>query len=197
MKSTEVFTQLSDKDIVDCLFSPSKQHSPPPVHLSKSLFEPLLEDPRDVPFVENTVALLGLMFSSIYLVFFKFDWLHFAAHVAVYVRYATSFTLMVHCVNHRPIYKKKFRALEYIIPYVLAPFNGQTWETFYFHHNKMHHIEDNGPGDLRFDLFSFLNHFSCTLMYQRDNVYHFIQYILRFFFCIGTELPLYFFRKGW
>lgn len=42
-----------------------------------------------------------------------------------------------------------------------------------------------GPGDL-----------SSTIRYQRDDVFHFLHYYLRFLFFIWLELPLYFIRKG-
>ncbi|KAI8831116.1 hypothetical protein BC829DRAFT_409848 [Chytridium lagenaria] len=57
----------------------------------------------------------------------------------------------------------KFSALEQWFPVLLGPLFGQTIYTYYFHHIKMHHVEDNAPGDL-----------SSTLFFQRDNPIHFL-----------------------
>jgi len=74
---------------------------------------------------------------------------------------------------------------DYAIHYLLGPFYGETWNTFYYHHVKHHHVEDNGVDDL-----------SSTIWFDRDNIFHFAQYFGRFYFLIGIELPLYFIRKG-
>jgi len=42
-----------------------------------------------------------------------------------------------------------------------------------------------GPGDL-----------SSTIRYQRDNVFHFLHYYVRFLFLVWAELPYYFLQKG-
>lgn len=62
---------------------------------------------------------------------------------------------------------------------------GETWNTFYYHHVKHHHIEDNGIEDL-----------SATIWYDRDNWLHFAAYFFRFYFFIALELPIYFIKKG-
>ncbi|KAF3061905.1 hypothetical protein GL218_03556 [Daldinia childiae] len=46
------------------------------------------------------------------------------------------------------------------------------------------HVEGNGPDDL-----------SSTVRYQRDNIWHFLHYVGRFYFLVWLDLPLYFFRK--
>lgn len=53
------------------------------------------------------------------------------------------------------------------------------------HHVKHHHVEGNGPDDL-----------STTIRHQRDNVWHFLQYVGRFYFFIWFDLPGYFIRKN-
>ena len=62
---------------------------------------------------------------------------------------------------------------------------GHTWDSYYYHHVKHHHVEGNGPADL-----------SSTIRYQRDSLRHFLHYWARFMFLIWAELPLYFARKG-
>eukprot|EP00842_Homolaphlyctis_polyrhiza_P004361 jgi/Hompol1/4926/HPOL_004030-RA len=92
---------------------------------------------------------------------------------------------MLHCVCHRKIASKNFPYLDSIVHVVLSPFFGETWNTFYYHHVKHHHVEDNAPTDL-----------SSTIWYDRDNALHFAIYFFRFYFLIIFELPLYFIRKG-
>ncbi|KAI9217597.1 hypothetical protein BC828DRAFT_351340 [Blastocladiella britannica] len=146
----------------------------------------VLRDPRDTVFIKTIAWLLIGSASALYLVLGRWSWWHFAAHAAWVGRHATTFVLMLHCVCHRPLFARHVHALNWIVPYVLAPFYGHTWDTFYFHHIKHHHIEDNGPHDL-----------SSTLSYQRDSPLHFAIYFARFFFLTVVELPLYFYRKGW
>jgi hypothetical protein len=92
---------------------------------------------------------------------------------------------MLHCVSHKKLSKSSYPWADKLVFYVLAPFYGQTWNTFYYHHVKHHHIEDNGPLDL-----------SSTIWYDRDNWVHFLIYFSRFYFLIGIELPAYFVKKG-
>lgn len=61
---------------------------------------------------------------------------------------------------------------------------GHTWNSYFYHHVKHHHIEANGPDDL-----------SSTIRYQRDDLLHFLHYVGRFFFLIWLDLPIYFIRK--
>ncbi|ORZ36640.1 hypothetical protein BCR44DRAFT_131530 [Catenaria anguillulae PL171] len=145
-----------------------------------------LRDPRDTVFVKTTLWLSLGVLSSLYLVLVRFTWWHFALHAAWVGKHATTYVLMLHCVCHRPLYKAKYHALNWIAPYALGPFYGHTWDTFYFHHIKHHHIEDNGPHDL-----------SSTLRYQRDSALHFFIYFSRFFLFTLIELPRYFLQKGW
>lgn len=62
---------------------------------------------------------------------------------------------------------------------------GHTWNSYYYHHIKHHHVEGNGPDDL-----------SSTIRYQRDSIPDFLHYVLRFMFFIWIELPIYFIRRG-
>ncbi|KAI7203019.1 acylamide-delta3(E)-desaturase [Hortaea werneckii] len=74
--------------------------------------------------------------------------------------------------------------LDKTFPYVLEPLMGHTWDSYYYHHVKHHHVEGNGPGDL-----------SSTIRYQRDDIGHFLHYVGRFMFFIWLELPLYFMQR--
>ena len=75
--------------------------------------------------------------------------------------------------------------LDFTFPYLTEPLMGHTWDSYYYHHVKHHHVEGNGPDDL-----------SSTVRYQRDDVLHFLHYVGRFLFFTWLELPLYFLRKN-
>jgi len=119
----------------------------------------------------------------------RFNVVHAALHLfLVMVVYAETYMAMLHVSSHRVLYRgtgARVWCLNAIIPYVLSLGFGQTWETYFFHHIKHHHIEDNGPSDL-----------SSTAPYQRDSFSHFMMYFARFLLGIQVELGLYFWRKG-
>jgi fatty acid desaturase len=83
---------------------------------------------------------------------------------------AGRYTLMLHAVCHRPLFKRDHPWLDAYIPWILGPFLGHTPNSFYVHHIGMHHPENNEAEDL-----------SCTLSYQRDHFGSFVHYWARFF----------------
>jgi fatty acid desaturase len=92
-----------------------------------------------------------------------------------------SFT--THAIDHYS--KKKFGIFSLWIPYVIGQFCGQTWNTYYFHHIKMHHVTDNGPEDA-----------SSTLLYQRDSILGWLIYFGRFYFWNWYDMGFFFFHKS-
>ena len=80
---------------------------------------------------------------------------------------------------------RRFWAVDSLFPYITNPLMGHTWNSYFYHHVKHHHVEGNGPGDL-----------SSTMPYQRDDLWNFLCYLGRFIFLVWLELPLYFIRKG-
>lgn len=118
--------------------------------------------------------------------FQSFSFLHAALHIVVVMYFcAETFMSMLHNTSHSPLFLDEYSWFNLIIPYVLCPFFGQTWNTYFFHHVKHHHVEDNSLADL-----------SSTRGYQRDSRLHFLIYFLRFALLIQIELPWYFVRKG-
>jgi hypothetical protein len=111
--------------------------------------------------------------------------MHAALHLFfVMVVCTETYMAMLHNASHRCLYKAPFKAFNVVIPYGLCLVFGQTWNTYFLHHVKHHHVEDNGPNDL-----------SSTSKYPRDSLIHFLLYFGRFFFGVSIELPLYFVRK--
>jgi fatty acid desaturase len=94
------------------------------------------------------------------------------------------FTLMLHFTSHRPLFKKGHGLLNRVIPWLLAPFFGQTPNTYFAHHMGMHHREENLAADL-----------SSTGRFQRDRLDHWLRYYLRFMLIGLPELCLYFARR--
>ena len=123
--------------------------------------------------------------SAIYL-YYDFHYLHGLIHVLVTVWFSGSFTLMMHNhIHNNGILSRSWGAFDFFFPYVLEPLMGHTWDSYYYHHVKHHHVEGNGPDDL-----------SSTIRYQRDSIWAFLHYEYRFIVFGWCELPLYFAKKG-
>ncbi|KAI7653019.1 acylamide-delta3(E)-desaturase, partial [Hortaea werneckii] len=100
------------------------------------------------------------------------------------VRHPTDVVFLTHLLLYSRILNGSWAWLDKAFPYVLEPLMGHTWDSYYYHHVKHHHVEGNGPGDL-----------SSTIRYQRDDIGHFLHYVGRFMFLIWLELPLYFIQR--
>ncbi len=150
----------------------------------------LLNDERDLPFVYLTLKVSYTMLPFVAILFLPVvnAWIWGAAAIIYLylnnVTYKGPFGLMLHCTSHRPLYKKKYAALNYVIPWVLAPFFGQSPDTYFAHHIGMHHAENNLEADE-----------SSTMPYQRDSGRGFTLYFLRFLFTGIYTLVAYHFMK--
>ena len=79
------------------------------------------------------------------------------------------FVLALHFSAHTPIIKPQWLNRFYV-EYICCPFFGIPCGMYKYHHIVMHHKENNiHPKDL-----------SSTMPYQRDNVFHFLFYWIRF-----------------
>ncbi len=103
----------------------------------------------------------------------------------LFTRYMGRYVLMLHCVSHRPLFKKQHALLPWFIPAVLGPFFGQPPQSYYAHHIGMHHGEENLLGDL-----------STTLCYRRDSFTDWLHYWARFFVSGQVHLHNYFKHTG-
>ncbi|KAF4973990.1 hypothetical protein FZEAL_9058 [Fusarium zealandicum] len=140
----------------------------------------------DVVMVVHLVLYFTTSVPSAAFLFWRFSWIHGILHSLMQFSYIGTYTLMMHQhIHQRGILSKRFAAFDLLFPYLTDPLMGHTWNSYFYHHVKHHHVEGNGPNDL-----------SSTLRYQRDNVWHFLHYVGRFLLFILIELPLYFIRKG-
>lgn len=155
---------------------------PPARNFVERWFARRLKDERDLKFVRISM-LLSVTMVPISLSFFFWDFPWWLAAIWVPLLFAKGvgrYSLMLHAVSHRPIFKRDHKWMEYYIPWVLGPFTGHTPTSFYVHHMGMHHPENNLETDQ-----------STTLPYQRDRFGDFMHYWTRFFFFGYTHLYRY------
>lgn len=139
----------------------------------------------DVVFLTHLILYFFTLVPSAILLFYSFSWGKVALHWFLVLR-SVSYTLLMHQHIHGGgVLAKRYAWFDRVFPYILDPIMGHTWNTYYYHHVKHHHVEGNGPADL-----------SSTLRYQRDDTLDFIRYLVRFLLLVDLELPYYFVRKG-
>lgn len=139
----------------------------------------------DVVMVTHLILYFTTSVPSALYLFWNFSYLHGFLHFAMQGYYVGTYTLMMHQHIHmRGILAPRFWLIDRLFPYITDPLMGHTWNTYFYHHVKHHHVEGNGPDDL-----------SSTLRYQRDSLPDFLCYLGRFYFLVWLELPLYFLAK--
>ncbi|KAI0805039.1 fatty acid desaturase [Xylaria sp. FL0064] len=142
----------------------------------------------DVVMVTHLIMYFTTSLPSAVLLFYRFSYLHGILHVLLQGWYIGAYTLLRHQhIHQRGVLAKRswMQLFDHAFPYVMDPLMGHTWNSYFYHHVKHHHVEGNGPEDL-----------SSTVRYQRDNIWHFAHYVGRFYFFVWLDLPLYFMRKG-
>ena len=109
-----------------------------------------LRDPRDLVFVRVAFALAclvwpvsALLYAGALPLVVGFVWLP-----TLFMVGAGRFTLLLHAICHRPLFRRERAAWEHAIPWLLGPFFGHTPDSFYVHHIGMHHPENNEAEDL-------------------------------------------------
>ncbi len=143
----------------------------------------------DVVFVTHLLLYFSTVVpSAAVLLFWRFSWLHGVLHLLFVLGGCIgAYTIMMHQHIHQGGVLRRDRwwaaAADRLFPYVLDPLIGHTWNSYYYHHVKHHHVEANGPDDL-----------SSTMWYRRDSLRHFGLYLGRFLVLAWFDLPLYFAR---
>lgn len=168
-----------------------RERLPPAVY--RYVLQPYINWAQDVARFETDVVMvthLLLYFTTLvpsaFLLYYRFSWIHGITHWILQLWCCGAFTLMKHQHIHmNGVLSPPYALFDTLFPYLLDPMLGHTWNSYYYHHIKHHHVEGNGPDDL-----------STTMWYDRDNIFHFACYVGRFFFLVWLDLPLYFWRKG-
>lgn len=176
-------TVILSTDDIESLFPP---------FINKYIIRPFVRSARhiaryetDAVMIVHLLLYLTTSIPSAFILYRHFTYLHGFAHLALQFYYVGTYTLMMHQhIHQRGILNKKYAFIDSLFPYITDPLMGHTWNTYYYHHVKHHHVEGNGPDDL-----------STTIRYQRDSVVDFLCYVGRFYFLIWLDLPLYFIRK--
>lgn len=139
----------------------------------------------DVVMITHLLLYTLTTIPSALLLFSHFRYWHALLHCVMQGWYMGAYTLLRHQHIHmRGVLAKPYALIDQAFPYVLDPLMGHTWNSYFYHHVKHHHVEGNGPDDL-----------SSTIRYQRDDVRDFLAYVARFYFLIWLDLPLYFYRS--
>jgi len=140
----------------------------------------------DVVMVTHLLLYFCTSIPSAIILFTRFSYLHAFGHIAMQFYYMGPYTLLKHQhIHQRGVLAKRFGAIDNLFPYAMDLFMGHTWNSYFYHHVKHHHVEGNGPDDM-----------SSTIRYQRDSVVDFSIYIGRFLFFVWVDLPRYFLTKG-
>ncbi|KAK7419488.1 hypothetical protein QQX98_003257 [Neonectria punicea] len=139
----------------------------------------------DVVMLTHLIIYFTTSVPSLIYLFYNFTYTHAILHTVMTFYYMGTYTLMMHQHIHmRGILHKRYWLIDQVFPFILDPMMGHTWNTYFYHHVKHHHIEGNGPDDL-----------SSTMRYQRDDIFNLLHYVGRFYFFVWADLPLYFLRK--
>lgn len=165
------------------LKDPTEVPTYPPSAFQRGI-EGLLYEPRDSVFVRLSLQVVLLMVPLIALLYWRFSWWLAVPFWLVQLPWqAPPVILMLHCTMHRP-FVKKYRWLNQLHPYLMSALFGIP-TGYKEHHLGIHHAENN----LRADI-------STTMRYQRDNFFHWLMYLTRFFFLGHFELARYLTSKN-
>lgn len=134
----------------------------------------LIRDKRDLPFLYLILRISGIVFPIAVLLYTSLLpnwawWVTAVLYQVINFYFRAPFGLMMHCISHRHLFKRRFRVFYRYIIWVMCPFMGHTPETYFSHHMGMHHAENNMPDDD-----------SSTMMYQRDSFKDFLRYLGHF-----------------
>ncbi|KAF2860800.1 hypothetical protein K470DRAFT_257584, partial [Piedraia hortae CBS 480.64] len=146
----------------------------------------VVRHPTDVVFLTHQLFYTCINLTSALYLYTNPTLLHSILHIVLTGWCIGPFTLLMHNhIHNNGVLAAPYTYIDKTLPYILCPLMGHTWNSYYHHHVKHHHIEGNGPEDL-----------SSTLRYQRDSALHFLHYLARFIFLTWAELPYYFLKRN-
>jgi len=146
----------------------------------------IVRTPADTVFLTLILFICVTIVPSALLLSYHYTWPHAILHHLLVLYCAGPFTLLMHNhIHNNGILARQYAGVDWVFPYLLGPLMGHTWDSYYWHHVKHHHVENNGPEDL-----------SSTIRYQRDSPVDFLKYLGIFLALTWIELPRYFLRTG-
>lgn len=105
----------------------------------------IVRHPTDVVFLTHIIQYLTVNLGSAIWLYLHFNYAHGFLHLAYTGWCIGSFTLMMHNhIHNNGVLAKRWAWLDRTFPYVLEPLMGHTWDSYYYHHVKHHHVESNG-----------------------------------------------------
>ena len=105
----------------------------------------IVRHPTDVVFLTHLIQYMTLNLGSAIWLHYRFTYLHGIAHTAYSIWCIGPFTLLMHNhIHNNGILSKTWGWLDKTFPYILEPLMGHTWDSYYYHHVKHHHVESNG-----------------------------------------------------
>jgi len=148
-----------------------------------------MRDPRDKPLLYLFANVVMFTIPTAALVYFlpPNHWMGLAYVCTNYALFLQRFALALHYAEHNKLFKKDshFEFLNRLPSVVLCPLFGIPAGMYRLHHVIMHHVENN-----QFPLDA-----SSTEPYQRDNVWHFVQYLFKYMVGGWFVLPIYAAKK--
>jgi hypothetical protein len=136
--SPTIFTSWDEKDIPPIV---NEYICKPYVRLAMQV----VRHPTDVVFLTHMIQYLTINLGSALWLFYRFNYLHAVVHLAYTGWWIGSFTLMMHNhIHNNGILKSSWAWLDRSFPYIVEPLMGHTWDSYYYHHVKHHHVESNG-----------------------------------------------------
>jgi len=133
-----VFVSWDEKDIPAVL---NDYVVRPYVQIAKGI----VRHPTDVVFLTHILMYFSTNLPSAIYLYYNFSYWHGVLH-ALYTLWCTgSFTLMMHNhIHNNGVLAKSWHWFDVAFPYILEPLMGHTWDSYYYHHVKHHHVEGNG-----------------------------------------------------
>lgn len=105
----------------------------------------IVRHPTDVVFLTNILWNLCITLPSAVYLYHSFTYTHAVLHTIQAAWCMGPFTLMMHNhIHNNGVLAKNAYWLDFSFPYLLEPLLGHTWDSYYYHHVKHHHVEGNG-----------------------------------------------------
>lgn len=108
----------------------------------------IIRRPTDVVFLTHILIYLATSVPSALYLYYNYSWRHAIFHWIMQGLYCGSSALMFHNhIHNNGVLTSKHAWSDTTWPYILEPLMGHTWDSYYCHPVKHHHVENNGRED--------------------------------------------------